>query len=538
MPLRPIETTTREQTEVRHRVSLGITALSLGVVSLSLAIVLFSVPAGLAPKLFLAAPSTTVSALSSATAVTLTWTAPGDDGAAGLASSYDIRYSRTPITASNFSQASAVATPPTPQPAGSTESYTVTGLTPATVYYFAVKTSDEAGNASTISNVATQTTAALALACVPQYTCTDWTACQNSQQVRTCTVTNGCPAGLDQPIGVQACTAPASTTTSPPASGGETVHIIQHIIVAGAAPKSSPLIRVINPTTKKVTKEFLAFDKKNKNGVNVAVGDIDGDHQADIIVGSGAGSDPLVKVFSERGILKVQFNPYGATKKSGVSVASADVNGDGLDEIITVPARSSSQVRVFSYQATTKTFKSLAQAFAFSRSNLDGFTVAAGDLNLDGLADIAVAPQKNSNLVVVLSLSGQTLKKVSAFRPYPIVFKSGLRLAIGDVNGDGRGDIITTGGTGYYAHVRVLTMTGKELANFLPASTAYYGGVDLTAFDVNQDGRDEVITGTYQSGDPGIRFFRYSGLTKKFLRIDSYFVWPMVMRNGMRLASG
>ncbi|MDH5179034.1 MAG: right-handed parallel beta-helix repeat-containing protein [Gammaproteobacteria bacterium] len=87
-------------------------------------------------------------------AFTLTWTAPGDDGTSGTANRYDIRYSTTIITAGNWAGAIPVNNTPSPQVPGSLEQITVPGLSPNTTYYFAIKTADEAGNVSALSNLA------------------------------------------------------------------------------------------------------------------------------------------------------------------------------------------------------------------------------------------------------------------------------------------------------------------------------------------------------------------------------------------------
>lgn len=92
--------------------------------------------------------------------VWLTWSSPGDDGAVGIANQYDLRYSTSPINASNFSSATPVSPQPTPLVAGSAQSYLVVGLTPGLTYYFAIKARDEAGNWSGLSNVRTATTTA------------------------------------------------------------------------------------------------------------------------------------------------------------------------------------------------------------------------------------------------------------------------------------------------------------------------------------------------------------------------------------------
>lgn len=85
--------------------------------------------------------------------LTLYWTAPGDDGQLGRAQMYDLRYSTTMINEANFQSATVVHDLPFPGPAGSPQSAAVGGLDGNTVYYFALRTRDDAGNWSRISNV-------------------------------------------------------------------------------------------------------------------------------------------------------------------------------------------------------------------------------------------------------------------------------------------------------------------------------------------------------------------------------------------------
>ena len=92
------------------------------------------------------------------TEVVLEWTATGDDGTTGTATAYDIRYGTEAITDANFADATAVANPPTPSAAGAAESHTIDSLDPETTYYAALKTSDEVGNTSELSNVISFTT--------------------------------------------------------------------------------------------------------------------------------------------------------------------------------------------------------------------------------------------------------------------------------------------------------------------------------------------------------------------------------------------
>ena len=95
--------------------------------------------------------------------VQLSWTAPGDDGSTGTATTYDIRYSTSTITEGNWASATQVSGEPSPQVAGSSESFTVSVPSPGTTYYFAIKTSDEVPNESALSNVPSATTVAAGL---------------------------------------------------------------------------------------------------------------------------------------------------------------------------------------------------------------------------------------------------------------------------------------------------------------------------------------------------------------------------------------
>ncbi len=89
--------------------------------------------------------------------ILVSWTATGDDGTAGTAFQYDLRYNtydQGPVTDANWDSAAEVASLPAPRVSGTVESLLVTGLTTEQGYYFALKVSDEAGNVSALSNMA------------------------------------------------------------------------------------------------------------------------------------------------------------------------------------------------------------------------------------------------------------------------------------------------------------------------------------------------------------------------------------------------
>lgn len=96
--------------------------------------------------------------------VTLGWTNTGDDGTSGTAAYHDIRYSTSPITSSNWASATRVLGVFAPEPFdsgasdGNKDYFTVTGLDANTTYYLAMRSGDESGNESGLSNVIQMTT--------------------------------------------------------------------------------------------------------------------------------------------------------------------------------------------------------------------------------------------------------------------------------------------------------------------------------------------------------------------------------------------
>jgi len=92
------------------------------------------------------------------TSATVRWTAPGDDGTTGTATTYDIRYSTSTITNGNWASATVVTGEPAPTAAGTQQTFTINGLTPSRTYYIGIRATDDAGNVSGLSNIPTATT--------------------------------------------------------------------------------------------------------------------------------------------------------------------------------------------------------------------------------------------------------------------------------------------------------------------------------------------------------------------------------------------
>jgi len=105
-------------------------------------------------------------------------------------------------------------------------------------------------------------------------------------------------------------------------------------IITGAGTGGGPHVRVFSKDGKPLTGGFFAFQENFSGGVSVSVGNVDGEGEKEIIVGSGAGDRPLVKVFSKDGKFLKEFRAYEEGLDYGIKVMSYDLNRDGKDEIL------------------------------------------------------------------------------------------------------------------------------------------------------------------------------------------------------------
>ncbi|MCX7422329.1 MAG: calcium-binding protein [Planctomycetia bacterium] len=218
----------------------------------------------------------------------------------------------------------------------------------------------------------------------------------------------------------------------------------QHI-VAATGPNAAPSIKVFNSLDGGLLRTIAPFESTFRGGVNLAVGDINGDGIAEIIAAKGAGSTPQVKVFGADGKFHSSFMAFDVSSREGVRVAAADLDGDGIQELIVDPAAVSAagKLKVFHTQddkiEPDPTFVVNAAATGFlaaSRTNLVT-VVGTAPLDDDGVATFptnqlgsgfnSLAAKYLGSPVYYLSTSASEPILVRALRDYgDAPFQSGL----------------------------------------------------------------------------------------------------------------
>ena len=99
------------------------------------------------------------------------------------------------------------------------------------------------------------------------------------------------------------------------------------------------------------------------------------------------------------------------------------------------------------------------------------------------------------------------MRLLASFFAYDPAFSGGVCVAVGDVNGDGKPDIITGAGAGGGPHVEVFDLTGHLENEFFAYDPRFTGGVNVAVGDLTGDGQGDIITGAGAGGGPHVKVF-------------------------------
>ncbi len=176
-----------------------------------------------------------------------------------------------------------------------------------------------------------------------------------------------------------------------------------------------------------------------------------------------------IKILKYNNDIENEFEAY-PNFRGGVNVVSGDIDGDGIDEIITgAGSGGGPQVRIFDNHA-----KLLGQFFAYDKNFRGGVNVAVGNV---------------------------------------------------DVKSRNKLEIITAPGFGGGPHIRIFDNKFNLINQFFAYIPNFHGGVNISSGDVDKDGIDEVITGAGIGGGPHVKYFKLdNSLVKSFYGYDKKFI--------------
>lgn len=229
--------------------------------------------------------------------------------------------------------------------------------------------------------------------------------------------------------------------------------------------------------------ELLPFNTWYRSKLNVARGNLSGSSQDELVVGMGYGEEPKVRVFNSAKVQIAGFYAVASSAKYGVDVDVGDVDGDGRNEIV----------------AGYRTLSS--PKIAIFRINTDS-------------ADLKFT-------------------KVNEFTAFE--GNTSPRVALGDINGDGRKEIIASKGRGSSAAVRTFDGDGNTLRTAFVVDRSFRGGLDIASGDVYGNTNEEIIVSALTDGSSFIRVF-----DKDFNKVGGkgFYSYNKSHRNGVYISAG
>jgi hypothetical protein len=269
-----------------------------------------------------------------------------------------------------------------------------------------------------------------------------------------------------------------------------------------------------------------------------------------VAVGCGAGCGEA-RVYDARGAasggglgrLAAVLRPFGDHFRGGVRVAMGDVDGDGQADVIVGAGRRGAP-RVIVYdgapllqgQAVT-----LADFFAFDPAFHGGVFVAAGKFEAGpGLQVVVGAGAGGGSQVRIFRIAGGSATQIGgalgSFFAYDPAFRGGVRVAAANFSGAPGLDQVVTG-TGHRGgpHVQIFSADGTS-CGFMAYDGAFLHGVYVAAGNVVHAATPSLVTGTGPNGGPHVKVFDItSTATCARVEVASFFAYGGRHRGGVRV---
>lgn len=207
-----------------------------------------------------------------------------------------------------------------------------------------------------------------------------------------------------------------------------------------------------------------------------------------------AGAPTAVKLHDARKVQLFEISPFGTTFTGGVRVAVGDFNGDKFPDVAVISGPGMvTEMKVFDGRDGSL----ITSQKPFGETFTGGGFVACGDLDRDGRSEVIVTSGAGSVSRMVV-LAGETGQPLMTRRLFHRSFLGGATVATSDVDGDGRFEIIVGAGLGGHGQVLVIgSRTLKVRNSFRAFGPRFVGSVEVAGGNVLGNDEGEIIVGSF-----------------------------------------
>ncbi|MBI4713975.1 S8 family serine peptidase [Candidatus Uhrbacteria bacterium] len=273
-------------------------------------------------------------------------------------------------------------------------------------------------------------------------------------------------------------------------------------LVIAEGPGSEPSVSRVNAHDEEFV-SFLAYNENFRGGISLAMADVTGDGKEEIITGARKGGGPQVRIFDLNGNLLSQFFAYDPSDRGGIFVSSGDVNSDGIAEIFVLSESGGiGDVRMFNHYGQ---LKGLIRPFGLV-DNPIRLTIA----NMDEDAEnelIFLLMDDDGSMIRIVDGDGRYVRQFSLSKN-----TKWQSLSSADTDGDGENEIVISASSKQIPIVETYSAEGDRETFFVSYDPRFNGGVNVCAGDIDQNGRAEIYTVPFSNGGPHVRIFEKNGV--------------------------
>ena len=256
--------------------------------------------------------------------------------------------------------------------------------------------------------------------------------------------------------------------------------------IIGATFFNGSFVRVFDSAGRQAQDGFYAFRQEFTGRQQIIINDVDRDGEREVIVAN----DRAVTIYNSTGVAENTFYPYGERYRKGINISIGDLNGDGTKEIITGTENGGGpHIRVFNDGGRLIN----PGFFAYGKDYRGGVNIAVGDLNGDGTNEIIAGAGVGGGPHIRIFNKDGKLLSAGWFAESP-TFRGGVNVAVGDLNGDGRDEIVSAPGRGGRPEIRIWDSQGQRVGGgWLAFDASNKSGVEVMVNDINGDGLVDIL---------------------------------------------
>ncbi|MCX6784732.1 MAG: putative glycoside hydrolase [Candidatus Komeilibacteria bacterium] len=252
----------------------------------------------------------------------------------------------------------------------------------------------------------------------------------------------------------------------------------------GVPYKNGDFVTIVNEAGQTIRNGFLAYQKKIPGVDELLFKDVNGDGRPEIF----KTNQNTVYYYSEINVLETKFYPYGENFKFGFNILVVDLDNDGTLEILTVPKKNASaHVKMFSLAGRLLN----PGFFAYNKKYASGAVLATADLDHNGVLEIITGPGVGYNLPIkIFNSSGEEV--MTSFYPFGNKYSGGLSLGAGQLGNDSEVKLVISRLKGNNNEINIFSTQG-ELLNKWQINPPLPGGLELRVADLAGRGQNEII---------------------------------------------